>query len=89
MARGLVERYVDSVTARTGAASLTGEAWLAFLDEAYDGNGFTTGAGRLLPTLAYESPERLAAVTDQQADELVDLTRTWIRSHELVRVERA
>ena len=85
----LIKRVAVSVTARTEAASLTGEAWLAFLDEAYDGNGFTTGAGRLLPTLAYESPERLAAVTEQQAGELVDLTRTWIRSHELARTEGA
>jgi len=85
----LIKRVAVSVTARTEAASLTGEAWLAFLDEAYDGSGFTTGAGRLLPTLAYESPERLAAVTDKQAGELVDLTRTWIRTHELARAEGA
>ena len=83
----LLKRIAVSVTERAEAASLTGEAWLAFLDQAYGGNGFTTGAGRLLPTLAYQSPEQLTAVSDQQAAELLELTRTWIGAHDLTRAE--
>jgi len=83
----LLKRVAVSVTERTDAASLSGEAWLAYLDDAYGGDGFTTGAGRLLPILAYQSPEQLMTVTDQQAADLVELARTWIRVHELPRPE--
>ena len=38
---------------RSEVASLTGDAWLQFLDRSYGGSGFTEGPGRLLPTIAY------------------------------------
>lgn len=79
----LLKRVAISVTERTEAASLTGDAWLAFLDQAYGGSGFQSGAGRLLPMLAYAPPGRIAAVTNEAATDLVELTRTWIQSHDL------
>ncbi len=85
----LLKRVAVSATDRTATASLTGEPWLAFLDQAYGGDGFTTGAGRILPALAYQAPERLAEVSDQQVAELLELIRTWIRAHDLKRAQGA
>jgi hypothetical protein len=79
----LLKRVAISRSERTEAASLTGDIWLAYLDRAYDGRGFTSGAGRLLPTLSYGTPNRLAVVTDEEANDLVALTRNWIRSHDV------
>ena len=79
----LLKRVALSVVPRTEAASLTGEKWLTFLDAAYDGEGFTRGPGRLLPTLAYRSSDSFEAISDQQASDLLELTRLWIRSHDL------
>jgi hypothetical protein len=79
----LLKRVALSVVSRAEAASLTGEKWLTFLDAGYGGDGFTRGAGRLLPTLAYGSADDLEAISDQQVSDLVDLTRLWIRSHDL------
>ena len=79
----LIKRVALSVTSRAQAASLTGDAWLAFLDQAYGGDGFSSGPGRLLPKLAYQPAERLENVTEQQARELLELVAVWIGSHDL------
>jgi Domain of unknown function (DUF4381) len=83
----LLKRAVMSVAARADTAALSGEAWLAYLDGMYGGHGFTDGPGRVLPSLAYQSEKTLAAVTDEQAADLVDLVRTWIRVHRSPRPE--
>jgi hypothetical protein len=77
----LVKRVALCFAPRATIAELSGDAWLAFLDETYGGTGFTQGAGRLLPTLSYGSPRALNQITDQQVSELVQLVRRWIRSH--------
>ena len=79
----LIKRVALSVASRAQAASLTGDAWLAFLDQAYGGDGFSSGPGRLIPELAYKPPERLEDVTEQQARDLLELVGVWIRSHDL------
>ncbi len=79
----LLKRVALSVVSRAEAASLTGDAWLAFLDRAYGGNGFSSGPGRLLSDLAYVPLERLGNVSEQQSTELVELVGVWIRSHDL------
>ena len=84
----LLKRVVLSVVSRAEAASLPGEKWLKFLDAGYGGDGFSRGPGRLLPTLAYGSSDDLEAISDQEASDLVDLTRLWIRSHDLARRDR-
>jgi len=85
----LLKRVALSVVSRAEAASLTGEKWLAFLDAGYGGDGFTRGPGGLLPTLAYGSSGDLEAISDQQASDLLELTRLWIQSHDLSGRERA
>lgn len=82
----LMKRVALSAASRAEAASLTGEPWLAYLDAAYGGDGFSNGPGRLLPTIAYEAPERLKSIRDDQAAALLDLARVWIASHDVSRV---
>jgi dihydrodipicolinate synthase/N-acetylneuraminate lyase len=85
----LIKRVALAVVSRADAASLTGDAWLAFLDGSYGGDGFTNGPGRLIPELAYQSAERQEAVSQQQAKELIELVRVWIQSHELTATDAA
>lgn len=74
----LLKRTALDAYPREQVAHLTGRAWLAFLDGAYGGSGFSSGPGRVLPSLAYDDG---VALTDAQQDELTALVRTWIRRH--------
>lgn len=71
----LVKQTALCAYARDEVASLSGEAWLRFLDESYGGREFSKGAGRILPTLAYGQS------ADVRADDIVALIRNWIRNH--------
>lgn len=74
----LVKRVALQIAPRMQVASLSGDAWLSFLDQSYGGTGFSKGAGRVLPVIAYQGPER---ITDQQTQSLCDLVAEWIRRH--------
>jgi len=84
----LVKRVVLSFADRGQVASLTGEPWLAFLDQTYGGSGFSQGAGRVLPELAYAPPSARTPDDERSATELVALVRDWIQLHEPRRVSR-
>jgi hypothetical protein len=49
----LIKRVALSAYPRERVASLTGEQWLAFLDQTGHTDAFTTGAGRWVARLAY------------------------------------
>ncbi len=66
---GLLRRA--SLLIDTRAASLTGEAWLDFLDAHGSGEGFRYGPGRVL----LDAPWQRRAKID--ADALLDLVRAW------------
>lgn len=74
----LVKRTALACFPRERVAPTTEDEWLAFLDRTCPPGGFVTGAGRLLPKIAYAA--------DQPADgELRDLTalvRRWIERHD-------
>lgn len=73
----LVKRVALAAAPRTEVASLTGDAWLTFLDRTYGGDGFTNGPGRLLATVSF-SP----APDDQRSSaDLRNLVAIWIRKH--------
>lgn len=72
----LVKRTALCVRPRAEVASLTGEAWLEFLDESYGGREFTEGAGRLLPALAYREVDAF------DVDAVAAVLRHWIRNHD-------
>jgi len=80
----LMKQAVLACWKRSDVASLTGEAWLRFLDESYCGKGFTQGPGRLLPTLAYSPPStfhQLGDIGSDEANKLIVLIREWIQHH--------
>jgi hypothetical protein len=78
-----VKRTALQMGPRDEIASLTGDAWLRFLDGSYGGTGFTEGAGRLLPVLAYGLPSDISVISAEQAEELTALVRRWIRRHSI------
>jgi hypothetical protein len=69
----LLRRVCVSRWPRAEVASLTGEAWLAFLDRVSGGDGFTRGGGRLL----IEAPYR-PMVTEPELAALLDLGARWL-----------
>lgn len=74
----LVKRTALAVWPRETVASLSGAAWLRFLDESYGGSDFTKGPGRSLPALAYARDESMSS---EETRKLTVLVRDWIRRH--------
>ena len=72
----LVKRTALQAAPRDEVASLSGEAWLRYLDASYGGDGFTRGPGRRLPELAY------AGVDAADVSDLMNLVHQWIQKHE-------
>lgn len=71
----LVRRVAMSVSSRAECASLTGSAWLAYLDKSVKDNGFTQGAGQCLANLGYQKnvPENI------NLPELITLIERWLK----------
>ena len=69
----LLRRTALSVYSREAAASLVGEPWLVFLDQAVGSHEFSEGVGRLL----IEAPYRREVQADMDA--LFALCREWIK----------
>ena len=68
----LLRRVAISTAPRESTASLTGEAWLDYLDSGVAGQEFSTGVGRCLP----EAPSHPATSIDGPA--LLKLCGQWI-----------
>jgi hypothetical protein len=77
----LVKRVALQLAPRDQVASLSGPAWLAFLDRTWRGEAFGTGPGSVLPGIAYGTPARLAAIPPEEIAQLLALLRTWIPGH--------
>jgi Ca-activated chloride channel family protein len=74
LSASLARRTALAAFPREQVASLTGSAWLSFLDRTGGGHDFSHGSGRSLEISAYrQSP------TDPKA--LIAVVRRWIRSH--------
>jgi len=74
----LLRRVAISCDGRKQVASLTGTAWLQYLDQLGGGTQFTAGAGRML----VEAPYRRQ--TENCAAELLEICQGWLnnlRSH--------
>ena len=69
----LLRRLSISIYPRTDVASLTGEAWLSFLDQSLPARPFSTGPGRVLLDAPYR-PE----VSPAEADPLLEICSTWL-----------
>jgi hypothetical protein len=70
----LIRRVAISVTPGNKAASLTGHAWLSFLDASVTGSPFSEGIGRYLADAPYQKlpPENL------EISQLISLCENWL-----------
>lgn len=73
----LLKRTAMHVYSRPRVASLSGEPWLAFLDEHGGRNGFRTEAGIALLDATYGKPANFDA---GRVENLLDCVDRWIRS---------
>ena len=71
----LLKRIALTRYPRAQVASLTGEAWVAFLDHTGSTQEFSMGAGQALVQASYERDP------DIQVPALHELARSWIRRH--------
>lgn len=73
----LLKRTALSFVPRYEIASLSCKEWLVFLDNCYEGNGFSEGPGRMLGDLSYSNKN----FTDNELSDLIELTGLWIKKH--------
>lgn len=72
----LLRRVAISVNSRSDCASLTGKAWLEYLDSSLGENAFSEGSGQILITGKYQKN-----MTDNfNIDELITLTERWLKA---------
>jgi hypothetical protein len=74
----LLKRTALAAYPRVAIASLTGTAWLEFLDRTGTSTDFTTGPGRVLPLLVCGGSHSIDA---RQRVAIVDCVGRWIRNH--------
>lgn len=77
----LLKRTALSAFPRAEVASLTGSAWLAFLDRTAAMQGFNSNTGALLESAAYG---KLSAsqLGEKEARDAASLVHQWIRNHQ-------
>ncbi len=76
----LLKRTALSAFPRERVAALTGPAWLAFLDRTGPRSGFSTDAGAMIETAAYD-PQAASAAGDSQIEEATALAHDWLAQH--------
>jgi hypothetical protein len=76
----LLKRTALAAFPRQEVASLSGNAWLAFLDRTGHTSAFTHGLGQLLPVLSYD-PDAAGRLAAYEVTELFDVVATWIQHH--------
>lgn len=69
----LVRRTALAAYPRSAVASLIGDKWLTFLDDAYGGSGFSNGPGKVLATAPYQE--------EPAGEPLRLLVKEWIKRH--------
>ena len=79
----LLRRVALSADDRAAVASLSGDAWLSYLDAGYPGAGFADGPGRRVEAVGYLPEPEVAALDSGTVDALFREVRTWIASHEV------
>ncbi len=73
----LLKRYLLSCNTATSSASLSGEAWLQFLDRHSTHPGFLQPPGQLLLSAPYRN--QMEETDLEQINTLLRLSRQWIR----------
>jgi hypothetical protein len=78
----LLRRVAISIAPRAHSASLTGTAWLMFLDRPLKDAPFSNGIGRLLAAAPYQRQ----APDSAEIEQLLQLAETWLKQcHKLSR----
>ncbi|MDA1342866.1 MAG: DUF4381 domain-containing protein [Proteobacteria bacterium] len=72
----LVRRVAISTSSRDKCAGLTGQQWLAFLDQSMKNSPFTHGIGQLLANAPYQK----YAPTEQDISQLTRLCEDWLNA---------
>lgn len=75
----LLRRVAISVSPVQEAASLTGDAWLQYLDGFLPSPLFSQGLGRCLADKPYQ-PANAESISAQQLAELITLVETWLKA---------
>jgi len=76
----LLKRVALAAYPRAAVASLTGNKWIAFLDQHIGGDLFIKGPGQVLAT-AMAEPNPGADLTDSDCDGIIQAVRRWITRH--------
>lgn len=71
----LMRRVTISQSPRAETASLTGQAWLKFLDKSVQGTPFTQGAGKVLADAHYQK-----SATAFDVAPVIELCETWLKT---------
>ncbi|MDD5271406.1 MAG: DUF4381 domain-containing protein [Methylovulum sp.] len=71
----LLRRVAISIAPNTNVASLTGDTWLHFLDQALANSAFSTGIGACLA----DAPYRPIALSDAEMAQLFSLCEAWLK----------
>lgn len=72
----LLRRVAISLAPRTECASLTGQAWLEYLDKTLKDKSFSQGVGQCLGDLIY----RRTTPTNVDIAELINLVERWLKA---------
>lgn len=72
----LIRRVAISQSPRAETASLTGQAWLQYLDSSIKGSPFTQGIGRVFANAHYQK----SAIADLDMAEITKLCENWLKA---------
>jgi hypothetical protein len=72
----LIRRVAISLSPRTETASLTGQAWLEYLDKSVTGSPFSQGAGKDLASAQYQK----SPITDIDIPTLISVCEDWLKA---------
>ncbi len=72
----LIRRVAISLSPRAETASLTGQAWLEYLDKSVTGTPFSQGTGKVLATAQYQK----SLTTKIDITSLVGVCEDWLKA---------
>lgn len=75
----LLRRVAISVSPRSESASLTGQAWLEYLDSTVKGKPFTEGVGRCLADAHYKK----TSDHDVDISQITSLCENWLKAQKI------
>lgn len=80
----LLKRTAITAYPRSEVASLTGQAWYAFLDRTGKCNAFVGENAKVFESAIYEGSVATSSVTDTQVRDLILIAKQWIKTHAVV-----